>query len=270
MTKQNDEIIIPEVISDDEKTPVAIEVRKKAYLGPLASVETCIKRDIELMGRHEQAAAMVSIRIGLGLVAAKEMVKARSYTSWLEYTFGASFSTRKAQYCSKLAKVFLESDESKILVMPATEEKGNWLIMRDVGSDLAEAVSNFIGDKTLSELYDEHKIKPAIKSGGYRPASWLLKTYVEEVEPTLANRPFEIWPESERKKYMEWQEDKTEGDSTASKRLAAEQSFEAIRIQVSNHCLTRKTHALIDRDQAQIIYDVLVEAASDIKRVHHL
>jgi len=264
------EVLEPEVISKDEGSKAfQVSLRNNTYVGPLASVESCIKRDIDLMSRHEQAAAMVSIRIGLGLVAAKEMVKSKTYGAWLDNTFGESFSKRKAQYCSKLAKVFLDSDESKTLVMPETQEKGNWLIMRDDGSDLADSVSNFIGDQTLAELYDKYKIKPTSTKGGFRPASWLLKIYVEE-HPELKNRPFDIWAQSEKEKYVEWQGKHTEGDNTASKRLAAEQSFEGIRLMVSNHCLTRKSHSLIDKSQAQVIYDVLTDAAAEIKKTHNL
>ena len=263
------EVLDPEVIGRGEE--VKIELRKQSYIAPLQNLVSCIQFDAGQMKKHEQAAGYIKTRIGLALIAAKEMVKPKTFGSWMEANFSGKLSVRSGQICMQIAKTYISSEAAEKLMLPKAEESGSWLVERNEVSPLGSSIYEFIGGRTLGDLYDDCGIKSNKTGGkgGYRPASWLLKNYRAE-HKHLENMPFDIWPEAERKKYIEWQDMQTASDNTANKRLAAEQSFEGIRLQVSNHCLTRKTHALIDRDQAQIIYDVLTEAAADIKKVHQL
>ena len=267
-TNTETDLIIPEVVDENEVQLVAF--KKKAYIVPLQNIVHCIQFEAGQMNKHEAEAGYIKTRIGLALIAAKELVKPRTFGSWMEQNFAGRLSVRSGQICMRIAKEYINSEAASQLMLPPAEESGSWLVAKDEHSQFGSSIREFVAGRSISDLYEDCGVKPdKIKNGGYRPASWLLKNYVSE-NPRLQNIPFDIWPEEEKKKYSEWQDRQTAGDNVASKRLAAEQSFESIRLQLSNHCLTRKTHSLIDRDQAQIIYDVLIQSAADIKQVHKL
>ena len=232
----------------------------------LCTIESSIMRDIQLSAKLDKAGAMVSVKIGLALIAGKAMLRHGQYDSWVSSKFGSVFSDRKARYYSKLADVFLTSTEGGKLLIPPPREAGNWLVVSDEGSQLQQSVEAFVGDMTFAELLDKHRIKPAKQKGGWRPAAWLVKQYQEE-EPHLANRPYEVWTQEDKEAFKVWQEKQIDMDDSAAERMAAEGTWHKIRELLSEHGIGRKSWAMLPKEEQSDMHDILVSVARDIKKV---
>lgn len=263
--------VVPEIIGADTAQPPAKAKKEKPVIPesqivkhagdmlPLEMLQSSIKRDLLIAGRLEKASAMVSIKVGLALNAGKDMLRHGEYEPWLESQFGGDFGSRKAQYYSKLAKIFVAENRAN-LALPAPKETGNWLAVRDEGSDLAIAVSEFVGDLSLAELLDKHKIKAVKKTGGYRPSETMLNRFLQD-HKTLTGIPFDAWTEEQRNEFRKWADEHNEGDSTEARAMAAEGAWHVIRKSLLDHGVDRKTWMLLGRETLQQSYDILSDVA---------
>ena len=84
-TNTETDLIIPEVVDENEVQLVAF--KKKAYIVPLQNIVHCIQFEAGQMNKHEAEAGYIKTRIGLALIAAKELVKPRTFGSWMEQNF---------------------------------------------------------------------------------------------------------------------------------------------------------------------------------------
>ena len=254
--------VTPEVLPPEQ--PGEALMVKPENLAALTQLEASIQRDIGLGAKLDKAGAMVSIRVGLALKSAKGLLKHGQYENWIKARFGEAFSERKAQYAAKLATAFLKSAEGGKLVLPPPKEAGSWLVVADEGSALQTAVEVFVGDDTLAELLDKYRIRPVRRSGGWQPSEWVVRQYQQE-HPHLQNKAFADWPQADRDAFMEWQKTCQEGDSAAQKVMAAESSWQQIRDLVGEHAFTRKSHALLPREQLERAHDVLSAASKELR-----
>jgi len=203
-------------------------------------VETSIKRDIQMAAVADKAGAMLGIKIGLALNAAKMILRHGQFENWVSTKFGSAFGERKARYYYKMGQVFISSAESGTLQLPAPREAGQWLVVSNEGSELQKAVEAFVGDMTFAELLDKHKVRPFKQKGGWRPAEWLLIQYQQE-NPRLKNKPFEVWSQEDKDAFKAWQEKQVEADESARERMAAEGTWGKIRAELLEHGLDRKS-----------------------------
>jgi hypothetical protein len=231
----------------------------------LERLEASIQRDIQLSGRLDKAGAMVGIKIGLALQAAKALLRHGEYEGWVASRFGDAFSERRAQYYAKLAASFMRSAEGGQLAMPLPREAGNWLVVADEGSALQKSVEAFVGDMTIGELLDKHGVRPAKAKGGWRPAEWLVAQYQGE-NPHLANKVFDVWPKEDQEKFREWQAKQVDGDDAAARRMAAEGAWHGIRAQLSDHGIARKSFALLPAEQLEQTRDIVALVMKELNK----
>ena len=262
--------VTPEIVNIKQTIPPKKTEKKEAddatqivrHSGDMTSLETLqssIKRDLMIAGRLDKASAMVGVKIGLALNAAKDMLKHGAYEPWVGFQFGSDFGSRKAQYFSKLAKVFV-SESKTSLALPAPRETGNWLIQHDEGSDLATAVSTFVGDLSLAELLDKHKIKAVKKTGGFRPSETMLNRYLQD-HNELLGIPFDAWNKEQRDAFRKWADENNDGNSAEARAMAAEGAWHIIRKSLQEHGIDRKSWPLLTRDTLQESYDMLTSVA---------
>lgn len=245
----------------------ALELLKRPESQPyIERLEESIQRDIIASARIDKAGAMVGVKIGLALQAAKALIRHGQYEGWVASKFGDAFGTRKAQYFSKLALVFLKTERSVPLELPAPEEAGKWLAIADEVHPLARAIEEFVGDRTLAELLDQHNVRPVRqKRGGWRPAAWLVRQYQDE-HPELRNIEFELWTPAQREAFRTWQDTKTQEDEVAPRRIAAEATWENLRATLADHGISRTSWKLLTAEQLGKIHDVLATVTRDIGR----
>jgi hypothetical protein len=244
-------------------TAVSI-LRRAENANSLERIEESIQRDIVLSGRLDKAGAMVGVKIGLALQAGKALLRHGEYEPWVAARFGEQFGTRKAQYFSKLAVVFLRTERSAVLQLPPPEETGKWLAIADEVHPLTQAVAEFVGDKTIAELLDEHGVRPVrAKKGGWRPAQWLVSQY-QDLHAELRNLDFEVWTPAQKEAFKLWQENQTAEDDAAPRRMAAEATWETLRATLADHGIGRKTWKLLTTDALASLHDVLSGVARDI------
>lgn len=240
-------------------------VRNEADLPGLAVIEDSIRRDIQIGGQLDKASAMVSIKIGLALGAAKVMLRRGEYEPWLENKFGAAFGKRKAQYCQKLANIFSREMQGK-LVLPAPKETGNWLAVQNEGSMLAQNVAEFVGELSFSELLEKHRIKIAKARGGWRPSDMLLNRFVGEERKDLAGIDFEAWSPEHKEEFRAWSDSNDDSDSAEARAMAAEGTWNGIRMQLEEHGMARASWKLLGEGDLQNIADVLKDVYDDINK----
>jgi len=152
------EVFTPEVMPKDAQIALPSEatqiVKYQADAPVLTSIESSIKRDIQLAGKLDKAGAMIAIKIGLALDMAKRMIGHGFYEAWMKAKFGDIFSARRGQYYLKLAQKFQQTEYYRHLELPEKSEMGNYLAVSDESSDLGNAVSSFVGDLSINELMD--------------------------------------------------------------------------------------------------------------------
>jgi hypothetical protein len=258
-------VVVPEIVDSgsDGSSDVAILKRADTAIS-LERLEESILRDIVLSGKIDKAGAMVGVKIGLALQAAKSLLRHGQYEPWVAAKFGESFGQRKAQYFSRLALVFLRTERSEALQLPPPEETGKWLAIADDVHPLTRAVEEFVGDKTIAELLDEHGVRPIRqKKGGWRPAQWLVTQY-QDLHPELRNIDFEIWTPTQKEAFRLWQESQTAEDDAAPKRMAAESTWETLRATLADHGIGRKTWKLLTAEALAAIHDVIGTVHRDI------
>jgi len=243
--------LTPEVMpkGDEPQTGVlpadsAQIVKHQADLPVLASLESSIKRDIQLASKVDKAGAMIGIKIGLALDAAKRMIGYGYYEAWMQSKFGDIFSRRKGFYYMKLAQKFQLSQQYRGLVLPEKSELGNYLAVSDEQSDLGSAVSSFVGDMSINELMDKHGIKSKLK-GGWHPADRDVEEFVRDY-PELKGKDFDTWAEADRERFKSWLDKAQSGDMDMAKRLNAEGYWGKLTIEIMSKGMTEKSWSVID------------------------
>lgn len=247
-----------------EAQAVAI-VRNEADLPALAVIEDSIRRDILIGAQLDKASAMVSIKIGLALGAAKVMLRRGEYGPWLDNKFGESFGARKAQYCQKLANIFSREMQGK-LVLPAPKETGNWLAVQNEGSTLATNVAEFVGELSFSELLEKHRIKVAPSRGGWRPSDMLLNRFIGEERKDLAGIDFQAWSDADKDQFRAWAEANDDSNSAEARAMAAEGTWSGIRSQLEEHGMARASWKLLGEEDLQNVAAVLKDVYNDINK----
>jgi len=248
---QKEKALTPEIMpkGDEPQTGVlpadsAQIVKHQADLPVLASLESSIKRDIQLASKVDKAGAMIGIKIGLALDAAKRMIGYGFYEAWMQSKFGDIFSRRKGFYYMKLAQKFQQSQQYRGLVLPEKSELGNYLAVSDEQSDLGSAVSSFVGDMSINELMDKHGIKSKLK-GGWHPADRDVEEFVRDY-PELKGKDFDTWAEADRERFRSWLDKAQSGDMDMAKRLNAEGYWGKLTIEIMSKGMTEKSWSVID------------------------
>ena len=253
--------IMPGAIETAADVPI---LRRKGDVVSLDMIEASIRRDILIAARLDKASAMVCIKIGLALDAAKKMLRSGAYGQWVGYKFGEEFGMRKAQYFQKLAVAFMAENQARI-ALPSPQETGNWLAVRDEGSDLAQAVGDFVGDLSVSELMVKHKIKVGKKAGGFNPSSTMLNRYYQD-HPEMAKIPVAEWTAEQRRAYQAWADEHSGGDSAEAREMAAEGAWHAIRQSLEEHGMSRASWKFLSHKSLQDVAEVLKEVLADIQK----
>ena len=252
-----------DVVGVAENLPVPI-VKRAEDMVSLNVIESGIRRDIQLGGQLDKASAMVSIKIGIALNSAKDMLRRGEYEPWLVAKFGNDFGLRKSQYCSKLAKVFARETQG-VLQLPAPREAGNWLAVQNEGGQLFSSVAEFVGDMTFSELLEKHRIKVGKAKGGWRPSEFMVNRYVMD-KPELVGVPFEDWTDEQKDEFRAWADNHNDGDSAEARAMAAEGAWGSIRQSLEDHGMTRASWKLLPQKSLQDVADVLADVLADIRK----
>jgi hypothetical protein len=257
------EVFTPEVMPKDDPIVLPSEaaqiVRYKADAPVLSSIESSIRRDIQLAGKLDKAGAMIAIKIGLALDMAKRMIDKGFYEAWMKAKFGDIFSTRKGYYYLKLANKFQLTDHYRHLQLPEKAEMGNYLAVSDESSDLGNAVAAFVGDLSINELMDKHGVKSKIP-GGWHPADRDMEAFVRDY-PELRGKPFETWAEADKEKFKSWMTQQQAGDMEFGKKINAEGFWAKAIIDIRTKGLTEKTWSLVDTK-------ILVDLHSALGELH--
>ena len=229
------------------------------------AIETSILRDIGMSRRLEKAGAMVAIKVGLALDAAKDMIRGRCYEAWVEEKFGSAFGKRRARDFRGLAVAFRSSAEAKTLELPPLRDRGNWLVRSDDGSELCNAVSTFIGDLNTTELLEKHGIKAPKKKGGYHPKEEYVLLYQQE-HPDLKGVAFEEWAAEDRQDFMEWQAREVGEDDGAAVGMTAGVTWRRLAGELAEHGLSRKSWCYLDAADLENVVDVLRSVAGEMAK----
>lgn len=240
--------LTPEVMPKDNAIALPTEtaqiVKYQADAPVLTSIESSIKRDIQLAGKLDKAGAMIAIKIGLALEMAKRMIGHGFYEAWMKGKFGDIFSARRGQYYLKLAQKFQQTEYYRHLALPEKSEMGNYLAVSDEMSELGVAVSSFVGDLSINELMDKHGVKSKLP-GGWHPADRDMEAFVRDY-PELRGKPFETWADADKEKFKTWMATQQAGDMDFAKKLNAEGFWSKLTIDIMNKGLQEKSWGVID------------------------
>lgn len=246
-----------------ENIPMLI-VKHEEDIGALQIIESGILRDIKISGQLDQAKAMFSIKIGIALRSAKDMLRHKEYGPWLEAKFGEQFSSRNAQYCSKLAGVFANEMQGK-LALPAPKEAGNWLAVQNEGGDFFNNVKDFVGDLSFTDLLEKHKIKIAKAKGGWKPSEILVNRFVMD-RPELVGVPFDSWADEQKDDFRAWADKHNDGDSAEAKTMAAAGAWNSIRLSLETHGMERASWKFLTIAELRDVADVMKDVLADINK----
>ena len=253
------EAITPEVMPKDEALALPCEatqiVKYQADAPVLTSIESSIKRDIQLAGKLDKAGAMIAIKIGLALDMAKRMIGHGFYEAWMKAKFGDIFSARRGQYYLKLAQKFQQTEWYRHLELPEKSEMGNYLAVSDESSDLGNAVASFVGDLSINELMDKHGVKSKLP-GGWHPADRDMEAFVRDY-PELRGKPFDTWADADKEKFKTWMTNQQAGDMEFAKKLNAEGFWSKLTIDIMNKGLQEKTWGVIDNKMLTDLHHAL-------------
>lgn len=249
--------------ANPENLPVLI-VKHEDDMTAINIIEGGIRRDINITGQLDKMSAMFSIKIGIALNSAKEMLRRGEYEPWLTNKFGDVFGVRKAQNYSKLATAF-ERDTLGQIVLPSPKEAGNWLAVQNEGSALYNIVSEFVGDLTFTELLEKHKIRTPKAKGGWRPSEIMVNRYVVD-KKELIGVPVETWAEDQKEEFRTWANEHNDSNSAEAKTMAAEASWGSIRASLEDHGMGRASWKLLSQQDLQNTADVLKDVLADITK----
>ena len=251
--------ITPEVMPKEDAIALPTEtaqiVKYSADAPVLTSIESSIKRDIQLAAKVDKAGAMIAIKIGLALDMAKRMIGHGFYEAWMKSKFGDIFSARRGQYYLKLAQKFQQTEYYRHLALPEKSEMGNYLAVSDESSDLGNAVASFVGDLSINELMDKHGVKSKLP-GGWHPADRDMEAFVRDY-PELRGKPFETWADADKEKFKTWMATQQAGDMDFAKKLNAEGFWSKLTIDIMNKGLQEKSWGVIDNKMLAELHHAL-------------
>lgn len=232
----------------------------------LKAIELSIQRDIQIGKRFEKGAAFASIKIGMGLLNAKKLLGNGNYGRWVEMKFGKQMCARSLYYSLRLAQTFVNDAANKQLALPAPRDSGEWLAVTDEGSQLALAVDAFVGDNTLSELYDKHGIRSKKEKGGFKPSQTMVDQFILDGHKNLAGKPYEMWDNETQQAFREWYDKQIEVDPKARNVENATAAWFSIRNQITNNAITNKTWAYLSETDLSETADTLARVAAEMKK----
>jgi hypothetical protein len=238
-------------------------LRRQSDSQNLGTIEMAIRRDLDDLRKADRAGAFLGVRAGLALLAAKALVTHGMFETWVEQSIDG-LSDRQAQYYMRLGKVFLA--EQSGLQLPAASETGTWLVKSGDGSQLSQAVSAFIGNRSMAELMTDYGIKAKVVTpGGFRPAAFMVARYQAE-HAELAGKPYEQWTVEQQAAFREWQSREVTDDGAAANRVAAEGKWASIRESLAEHGLKRRSFALLAKKQIEETRDVLALVSKELTK----
>jgi len=110
----------------------------------------------------DQGAAHIGLRVGICQEIAKQLVKHGEFEHWRDAIFGLAWSDSQLSYFHSLGKTFLQKYRH---LLPNAKSDRKLLSAGDIEPEtiippnLEGPAREFIGDKTLADLLDEHGIK---------------------------------------------------------------------------------------------------------------
>lgn len=245
------------------ETPAESLLRHAGDEASLSNIKLCIERGLATSRKLAVADTFTSVGVGLALRAAKGMIKAGMYEKWVETEF-PNFSERQAQYYSKLGDVFLRETDASRLALPPAKEVGTFLMRADeMTSPFAVAVRQFVGDMNMAELLDKYRIKPKKAKGGYKPGNYMIARYQAE-QPSLANKPYEVWSDQDKAAFQEWSAKEIEGDGGAQTIVAAEGVWTNLNTMLIEHGMKRKSYAVLTKKQLMDIKETLASVNKNV------
>lgn len=125
-----------------------------------------IQTDVKEMARLADRAGYVALRIGLNLTIAKDSLPHGMYGAWCNREL-PDLQDRQARYCKALAEDFLQVNNLPALdaarLLEANPEKP-----KKADQELVQLAFDFLGDKSLNEIFAERGIKQRKPRGGKR------------------------------------------------------------------------------------------------------
>lgn len=251
--------LTPEIMPKEEMavlpTDIAQIVRYKCDEQVLNSIESSVRRDIQLASKVDKAGAMLAIKIGLALNEADRIIATGFFEAWMSQKFGDIFSTRRGYYYRKLAKKFQHTEQYKGLLLPEKGELGNWLAVSDEQSELGAAVSLFVGDMSINELMDRHGVKSKLK-GGERVSDRDMEAFVRDY-PELRGKPFETWADADKEQFRVWRSQQMNDQTDFHKRTTTEAFWSKTVVDLVSRGLGEKTWRICDDNILKNLYKAL-------------
>ena len=116
----------------------------------------------ELLDTLDRGAAQIGLRVGICLEVAKQLVKHGEFEDWQMAVFGGDWDERHLQRFHALGKTFLQKYRH---LLPNAKSDRKLLSAGDIEPEtiippnLEGPAREFVGEKTLADLLDEHGIK---------------------------------------------------------------------------------------------------------------
>lgn len=166
MNKKHDVTVIDPVIIPEVMRP---EKQNLTTGADLQNAARQLQTDVSEMGRLENHATFLALRIGLNLIGVKNSVQHGGYESWLCQNV-PELGFTQARYYRKLAEDFievysLEAPQAAVLIETNPEAP------EQDASGLVQMAFDFLGDKSLNQIFAERGIKKQALRGGARPGA---------------------------------------------------------------------------------------------------
>ena len=115
----------------------------------------------ELLDALDRGAAQIGLRVGICQEIAKQLIKHGEFEDWQMASFGSDWTERHLRRFHALGKKFLQQHRH---LLPNAKSDRKLLSAGDIEpetiipANLEEPAREFIGEKTLADLLDEHGI----------------------------------------------------------------------------------------------------------------
>jgi hypothetical protein len=168
-------------LDTEETTAVSVASASKRHFGSVLkqsrpNIDPAFARDKEsvprlqevtdtiwdLLDTLDRGAAQIGLRVGICLEMAKQLIKHGEFGDWQMAVFGADWDERQLRYFHSLGRTFLQQYRH---LLPNAKSDRKLLTAEDIEPDtimptnLEGPAREFIGEKTLADLLDEHGIK---------------------------------------------------------------------------------------------------------------
>ena len=251
MSEKNVVVVLPPERKEKGKVPTMVN---------LQSLAKQIDTDFDEYEKHERAAMIFALRIGVAMVLAKEICEHGEYLKWVHKSVLTIRLTHAYRFRS-LAEAFIENQKL---------ERKQMLMLTEAQSDKQDKLRaeqlmfDFIGGRSQAELFKDYGIlvrDPKPKGGNNYLTKFLRENYPEHAGKELKELPKEIqiaW-----KKYLASQEPSPE----MALEIEREGSKAAWSIAMGKLCeeaLDKKSYIHLSREEMEQYYGLILDVKNEL------